>query len=831
MNDTRQLASLIDEHTRLFTADYDSRDDESVAFERVDEILPELRERCELLEPAPEDDALFEVLVGALESEDSQVHDAAYIGLGRIGHPQVIPLLLERINHGKSRFGRLITWAEEADAQMARTLRLCLDRMPGHFEDRVLAEVAVHLAETRNGAPRDSVLLRRALATSPNPLKRWVTKMVETIRTLDVEELADDARDEISTDLEFPVLERITAGIAPDGWVHGLVWSADGTRIYVGVGAGDSGGLRTYDREGELLEGSVLDDRKVTDLALSNDGRWLAVAACDGRSAIVDTHHGEVVREVDEALAATTLRVAFSPDDRHVAFSGNHVVVLACEDWSVVETFSLPVDPVVRAARDWLIATSSTRKGALKALGSLEVTPKFRFVAEKVARGAHRWGLLSDSLPDSRPNALAWLDPNTLLVGGQAVFEKRLGEPLRCVHTPSKTTAPMIWPDSRVVGLGCNARHVWVATRDGLARYDQHFENERLFPEVRCGSIIIVSHERAFVGCYGRAGLWCIEGDDAKRLPGPVDVRGVAVRNDGSVWCGDRIVTGWDADLTPLDGPQHTESIVGIFEDAEGHAVTCDAGGNIVRHGSGSITKVADSKRCISAGASPGAEWIALGFETARAGELAFFRGDELMWRKTLGKGKPWCPILRDEHVFFVADSKLVCCTFDDQDVQTRKLGKPYMRATPLGDHLVAYGDDRHLMVVSLTDQEVIEQRELEERLNDIAGTPDGRWLCVAFEHGTVDVIDVATMQLHTVVRTRFPGVITCTNEALYITSRGRLLRHAFGTSAVEIVGELPLERPSPRVMAVVDDEVWIGDHSGLLTRAPANAGCAIKRR
>lgn len=819
VNDTRTLGSLIEEHARLFTADYDSRDDETVAFERIDEILPELRKRCEQLEPAPDDDELFSVLVGALDSEDTEVHNSAYVGLGRLGHPAVVPLFLERINHGKSRFGLLITWAEEADAEMAKTLRRCLDRMPGDFADRAFAEVAVHLAETRNGAPRNPTLLSRALEVIPRELARWVTKMVDTIRQLDVEELPDQPP---SPDEDVPVLERVTSGIAAGGWIRGLAWSPDGQRLYVGVQEPqNANGLRTFDRKGNLLEQPRLEDRFVTDLSLSSDGRWVAVAARKGRSAIVDAQSGEVVREVDEGLGSMMPRVAFSPDDRHVAFGGNHVVVIGVDDWSVVETFSLPIAPNVKAARDWLSQTSESRKGALKALESLDVTPNWRLFAEKYARGSDKWKLLHDALPDSRPNALAWRDPETLLVGGQAVFEKQLGAELRRVHTVATTSAPKLWPDAQIVGLAWDAQNVWVATRDGLVRYDHDFDHEHVFSQITYGKVLCASGERMFVGCYGRSGLWCIEGDEASRIDGPVDVGGLAVRADGSVWCGERVVAGWDAELTPLGGPRHSERIVGIFTDSDGHAVTCDEGGSIVRHGSASMLRAVDSGRCVSAGASADGEWMALGIETRTAGELVCVRGDEVLWRKSLRKGKPWAPLFHGEHVFFVAESKLQRFTLDGNTARTKKL-KLGMDGARLGSELAVYVYDGKVLIVSLADQKVTTERPFDGRLSGFAGTPNGRRLCVAFEHGAIDVVDVATMQLEVVVRVN-ASAITCTDEALYVASRGRLLKHAFGSKRVDTLGEVPLESLWRSTMAVVGDEIWIGDGDGVLARAPVD--------
>lgn len=815
MSDAITIATLVDEHARLFTADYDSRDEEARAFERVDEILAELQQRCKELARSPDDNDMFEALVGALASEDAEVHNAAYIGLGRLGHAGVVPLFLEKICHGASRVTYLIRWAEEADAEMAKTLRKCLDHMPGRLEDRALFEIAIHLAETRNGALRDPELLRRALDALPHELRRWADKMAAKIRALDIDEVSEALFEEEKV---VPVLDLVTTGIPVDGLITGLAWSNGGERLYVGVGSKQKSGVRTFDREGTLLDSPNI-QRPVSDIDLSHDGRWLAIAAPQGRSAIVDTETGEVVCEVDEGLAGSGLDAAFSPDDRYVAFRGNHVVVLSVGDWKVVDTFSLPVSADVQAAWDWLYATSDSRKGALKALAELDVPPDFRRFAEKFARGSDQWRLLSRALPDSRPRAVSWKDNDTLLIGGQAVFEKRVGDELRCVHKPERMSHGALWPNSQILSLACDGTYIWVGTRGRLARFDLDLQNEHVFAGVHRVSRIVPVGTRTLVGSYGPSGLWCIDGDTATRIDGPGNIFAVAARSDGTIWCGRRTVVGWDSELNPLHGPQHSEAIVGVFSDAEGDAITCDADGKIVHHGRATITHVPSSHRCVSAGASSDGEWIALGFETRSAGELVGVRGDEVMWRSPLRKGMPFVPVFCGEHVFFVADSKLRRCSLAGKDVRTKKL-KLGSRATRVGSDVAAYASNV-LNIVSLSDLKVIAGRKLHEQVRDLAGTPDGRRLCVAFGNGAVDVIDVATMQLETVVQVRSLGVVTCTDHALYMTSHGDLLKHAFGSHSVEVVGTIPLQEPWPSAIGVVGDEIWIGDHRGPLVRAP----------
>ena len=108
--------------------------------------------------------------------------------------------------------------------------------------------------------------------------------------------------------VDFPGLAQIT--------VASLPWQVESTALGGGrlAVASDRGELRYYDVPSFALSGEIVLGKKVASLALSPDGRWLAVGYDDGTITLRDTGDGGEERALHQAGESSVDALAFSPD-------------------------------------------------------------------------------------------------------------------------------------------------------------------------------------------------------------------------------------------------------------------------------------------------------------------------------------------------------------------------------------------------------------------------------------------------------------------------------------------------------------------------------------
>jgi WD40 repeat protein/DNA-binding SARP family transcriptional activator/class 3 adenylate cyclase len=112
-----------------------------------------------------------------------------------------------------------------------------------------------------------------------------------------------------------PSTGRLLASLSGDGSTWGPSFSADGSLVAAGAWDGEGNPVRVLD----LSTGRVVSDVLVAgafDLALSPDGKRLAVATVSGTSAVFDVESGEEAFRLDEGDSRS---VSWSPDGRYLA--------------------------------------------------------------------------------------------------------------------------------------------------------------------------------------------------------------------------------------------------------------------------------------------------------------------------------------------------------------------------------------------------------------------------------------------------------------------------------------------------------------------------------
>ncbi|MDH3268879.1 MAG: T9SS type A sorting domain-containing protein [Ignavibacteria bacterium] len=141
---------------------------------------------------------------------------------------------------------------------------------------------------------------------------------------------------------------QINSVIDPGGIIYSIAYSPDETIIAAGTGYNNTGEIRIYDSNFNLLNVLPGHGLETNSLVFTNDGQYLISGGSDGNIKFWDYNNGTLVTTLQHGTylnGGSNIKLAISPDGQYLASSGNGdnitVKIWKVSDGSLVHTFNV----------------------------------------------------------------------------------------------------------------------------------------------------------------------------------------------------------------------------------------------------------------------------------------------------------------------------------------------------------------------------------------------------------------------------------------------------------------------------------------------------------